>query len=90
MSNEDIFYLFTQAMELKWQDTVEAIHDLTKFCIATENYDIWEEIFNFTKEKAQQIIDEENKYDKEDCISAFKNDEWLHQYIAKIKGEKQC
>lgn len=89
MSDEDIFYLFTQAMELKWQDTVEAIYDLTKFCIATENYEIWEEIFNFTKEKAQQIIDCDNEYDKKDIIQAFENDRWITDYIIDAKKEEE-
>lgn len=89
MNNEDIFYLFTQAMDLKYEDTVEAINDLVKFCITTENTDIWNDIYRFVREKAQFIIDNDNEYDKNDCIEEFKGDDWLQQYIQKIKGNKK-
>lgn len=89
MNNEDAFYLFTKAMDLKYEDTVEAIYDLCQFIICTSNHKIWDELYDCVREKAQKLIDENDECDKRDCLELFEDDDWLQSYIQKVKqGEK--
>ena len=74
--NEDIFYLFTQAMDLKYEDTVEAIHDLVMFIVASNNHNAWDKVYDYLRSEAQQIIDNDNENEKRDIIEEFNTDEW--------------
>ena len=85
MNNEDIFYLFTQAMDLKYEDTVEAIHDLVMFIVASNNHNAWDKVYDYLRSEAQQIIDNDNENEKRDIIDEFNTDDWLQQYINKVK-----
>ena len=62
----------------------EAIHDLCKFCITTENIDIWNEIYTFVRDKTQKIIDYDNECDKRDIIKEFEDDRWVTDYIEEV------
>lgn len=85
MNDEDIFYLFTQAMDLKYEDTVEAIHDLVMFIVASNNHDIWDKAYDYLRNEAQQIIDNDDENEKRDIIEEFNTDDWLQQYINKVR-----
>lgn len=83
--NEEIFYLFTAAMDLKYDDTVEAIYDLAEFIIASDNHDIWDKVYDFLRNEAQHIIDNDNDREREDIIRQFNHDDWLKRYIRKVR-----
>lgn len=83
--NEEMFYLFTQAMDLKYDDTVEAIHDLAEFIIASNNHHVWDKVYDFLRNEAQQIINNDNENEKKDIVRQFNNDDWTQRYIQKVR-----
>lgn len=84
MINERPFYNFTKAMDLKYDDTVEAIHDLVTFCIATDNHNLWDKIYYMIREEVQKVIDNDEYSEKIGVLAQFRNDEWLEMYLNKV------
>lgn len=89
IKDEDYFYLFGKAMDLKYDDTVEAIYDLCQFCISTDNHRLWDSIYEFLRNKTQEVIDKDEKWERENVIDNAPKDDWTQQYIRQVKKNKE-
>lgn len=88
LKNEDIFYFFTEITDLKYENTGEAINDLFRFCLATDDHEFYDRLYGYLKNKAKQIISENNKNAKRNILDEFKYDNSIQQYMEELCSKK--